>query len=106
VRAYSIVERKGADGCRTCSDEYDRGCIMFACCEHDASDSYRRRYNHHRSVKSTFARYTTDFRNAALLALIVSFCGYKVIHLYEKYAGFPVFMRVYLHSCRSVLISL
>ncbi|OXC85522.1 cytosine-purine permease [Cryptococcus neoformans] len=25
-----------------------------------------------------------------LLALIVSFCGYKFIHLYEKFAGYPV----------------
>lgn len=24
------------------------------------------------------------------LALIVSFCGYKFIHLYEKFAGYPV----------------
>nr|KIR85128.1 cytosine-purine permease [Cryptococcus tetragattii IND107] len=26
----------------------------------------------------------------ALLALVISFCGYKVIHLYEKFAGYPV----------------
>lgn len=35
----------------------------------------------------------------ALIALVISFCGYKVIHLYEKFAGYPVLMYAfYLRS--------
>lgn len=39
----------------------------------------------------------------AFLGLIVSFCGYKFIHLYEKFAGYPVLM--YVFSPASLLLA-